>query len=324
MLNRGLGELARLLSRALRDPGAGWSVEGVMMFGHAPGEAAEMEGPRLRATARGAIRLDRLERVAPVAYETVSRRPERWGQGVALCLPQTLARRPRRWIVTELGPDRGAVRPQDRDGVLFDLGLGLAGAEICVRGRDRELLAALRAGAARPLRAPGNPALEAILALGPQQVAITALGRCEVFAPGGGPGPEGLSPDFLRRGGPTPERGAPEPDGLAPCLRLRPPSPVAGPGGEDRPFDPALFEDFQTLLERWGPPGYLEIKREVWAALDAGVDPEDWRPPVSRTGRIALRNALRQRARMRPRDPALPAWLRTFEYAGEARAQART
>lgn len=324
MLSRGVGELARLFSGALRDPGADWSVKGVMTFGHAPGEEAEMEGPRLRATARGAIRLDRLERVAPVAYETVSRRPERWGQGVALCLPQTLARRPGGRVVTELGPDRGAVRPQDRDGVLFDLGLGFAGAEICVRGRDRDLLAALRAGAGRPLRAPGNPALEAVLALRPQQVAITALGRCEVFAPGGRPGPQGLSSDFLRRGGSTPERGAPAPDGLATCLHLRPPSPVAGPGGEDRAFDPAPFEAFQALLHRWGPPGYLETKREVWAALDAGVDPEDWRPPVSRTGRIALRNALRQRARMRPRDPALPAWLQAYEDAGEVRARART
>jgi hypothetical protein len=41
-----------------------------------------------------------------------------------------------RGVITELGPDREAVRADDRDALLFDLGLGGGSAAICVRTSD--------------------------------------------------------------------------------------------------------------------------------------------------------------------------------------------
>ena len=47
-------------------------------------------------------------------HETLSKTAKGWGQGLVLCLPEAGARLGQRTVVTELGPDREALRPQDR------------------------------------------------------------------------------------------------------------------------------------------------------------------------------------------------------------------
>ena len=86
-----------------------------------------------------------------------------------------------------------------------------------------------------------------------------------------------------------------------------------GPLGEDRPFDPALFDAFQDLLAAWGPGEYVEVKRAVWSALDAGRRPDDGDEPTTRLARAALRNALRQRARGSGETPLIAAWRDRFD-----------
>ncbi len=79
--------------------------------------------PLQRVTARGGIRIVPQPEMTPVAYETLSPRPHRWSQSVALCLPLAAASRPNRSALTEIGPDAEALREQDRGAILFDMGL---------------------------------------------------------------------------------------------------------------------------------------------------------------------------------------------------------
>src|SRR5690606_20262456 len=122
------------------------------------------------------IRLDpaRLAAVRPVAYEMLSPRPHRWSQAVALCLGESEAAGEARTVLTELGPDEGAIRPQDRGAILFDMGLGLPQCDFCIRTADPELLAVLRAQAGRSLFEHDNPTMPAILKAHPHRVALTA------------------------------------------------------------------------------------------------------------------------------------------------------
>src|SRR5882757_3047294 len=118
-----------LLVEHINNPASSWMCGrfgAVAEFHRDADEAVDIDtGPAITAvTARGAIRLEALPELRPVAYETISTCIESWGQGVALCLPHELAAMSGRTVVTELGPDVDAVRAQDRGALLFDLGLG--------------------------------------------------------------------------------------------------------------------------------------------------------------------------------------------------------
>ena len=78
----------------------------------------------------------------------------------------------RRTAIHELGPNLSAIRPEDRDLILFDLGLGTVQVNVCVRASRPELLSALRAGEGRSIFEPGNPATTAIFAASPHRVFV--------------------------------------------------------------------------------------------------------------------------------------------------------
>src|SRR5699024_5674210 len=82
---------------------------------------------------------------------------------------------------------------------------------------------------------------------------------------------------------------------------------------QDRDYDPHLFAAFQGLLAAWGPGEYVDVKRRVWSALDAGEPPPRTKIGAGRLARVAVRNALRQRARSHGPDPALAAWRDAFD-----------
>ena len=50
----------------------------------------------------------------------------------------------RRAVLTEIGPDHGALRAEDRTAALFDLGLGGLQLDTCVRSGDAATVTALR------------------------------------------------------------------------------------------------------------------------------------------------------------------------------------
>ncbi|WP_375463463.1 DUF6925 family protein [uncultured Methylobacterium sp.] len=262
--------VAALLHEALADPGTAWSLGSfgaIAEFMRDPDEPISgLPDDRLgMATARGAIALSPRADLRPVAYETsVS---SGWNHAVALCLPEDACAMSRRSVVTELGPDRDAARPQDRDGVLFDLGLDLRAVDACVRTSDPEAIACLRAGCGRPVFDPAGPIGQRLVALSPHRVFLARIGRVEVYAPI--PGPGGTSPEGphthvlpkLLKGGRTHAATTPIPAGLVPCAGLHPAHPYKDMMGQRIAFDAGRHEAFQVLLDRWGDPELVAIKR---------------------------------------------------------------
>jgi len=323
-------DLTLTLQTHLAAPGTGWSMGSfgaIAEFHQDPGEPAQPIAPLGRVTGRGGIRLTGAEAARPVAYELTSGRPERWGHGVALCLPAAEAAVTRRAVLTELGPDREPLRAQDAGEVLFDMGLDQPQVVFCIRTRDPALLDTLRAAAGRSLFEPGNTAMGAILAAHPHRLALTALGRVEVYQKIGGPETGGKSPPGphthvlpnLLRAKRTHSANIALPEGLIPCAFFYPPNPLADAMGETRPFDAAADAAFARLFDAWGLPEPQAVKGTLAGMLAAGAPPDSLQP-ATREGRRALRVALRQRRQTHGEDPQLAAWIAHHDRPGAALA----
>lgn len=216
----------------LRDESCGFSLGifgAIAEFMREAGEAFELRETHDALsvlTTRGGVRVHRHPEAVLVDYEMPSRHVARRIPARALCLPEGAAARAGRGVLTEVGPDTGALREEDRAAILFDLGIGLSTTEACIRTHVPELIAALRVGAGRPVFEAG--VMPALIAHGPHRVFVSALGRIEVFSPI--PPPDGRSPDgphthvlpkllAHRR---THAANVPIPDGLVPCLSIHP------------------------------------------------------------------------------------------------------
>ena len=315
-------DTASILRRHLHDPSSSFSIGSfgaIAEFHRDPQEALSHDDPeRLTiATDRGGLRIELTSDAIPLAYETLSGRRGRWQQGVVFCLREELALSEQRTVLSELGPDRDAIRPEDRDAVLFDMGLGACNVDFCIRTGDPALLRILRRESGRSLFAPGNSAMPAILAANPHRIALSSLGRAEVYqAIGREKTPEGphthVLPKFLKSGR-THSANIPVPRGYLPCLSLYPANPLADGNGRAKPFDPRHFDAFQTLLKCWGPEAYRTEKARAEEALKRGEDPTLYLPATTRLGRTALRVAVRQAAQVDLSNPAVADWSRVFD-----------
>lgn len=300
------GPAARGLPKTLRnlvaDPETAWSCGS---FG-AIAEFARVSSDRARVskdglsvhTARGALRIETLSQVRPVAYELPSSDPDLWQHGMALCLPKAACAMGRRTVFTELGPDRDAVRRQDRAAILFDLGLGVLQADTCIRTADPAAIAILRAGQGRSLLEPGNPLMREILRIGPHRVFRCRFGRVEVYQPIPAPtekSPEGPHTHVLPRllaHGRTHAATIPIPKGWVPCMTVFPPNPARDGSGHRKPFDLEQHVAFQGLIGRFGDPGLVAIKQAVMSEVGSAAG---WNA-MTRAERTAARVGERQRA----------------------------
>lgn len=315
-----------VLCRHLHDPSSSFSIGSfgaIAEFHRDADEPLVLDDPeRLAiATERGAIRIDLTDGITPLAYETLSGRPERWQQGVVFCLPEATAASRRRSLLTELGPDPGALRTRDRDAILFDMGLSARNVDFCIRTKDPGLQAFLRRHCGRSLLEPGNRAMGAIVGASPHRVALSRLGRVEVYqAIGRIKTPEGphthVLPKFLRNDR-THSANIPVPGDQLPCLSLHPANPLVDALGQGKPFDPGALAAFEALLKLWGPPTYLAEKARARRALRDGQDPASYPPPQTRLGRTALRVGLRQARQTDGECPDLQAWRRHFDAPAE-------
>jgi hypothetical protein len=310
-------DIAAVLAQQASDPATSWSLGSfgaIAEFTRDAGEPAQIEaaGNTLAvSTGRGALRLAAVEGLRLFASETTTR--ENWNQRVSLCLPESDSAMSRRTMLTELGPDTEAIRPQDRAGILFDLGLDTLQTDACVR-MPREAADALRACCGRPAFAPDSQAMHIILAANPHRVFLSRAGRAEVFQPI--PPPHGKSPEGphthvlpkLLKLGRTHAATEAVPDGFVPCAHFYPANPVKDAMGMPHPFVPAQHEAFQALLGRFGDGELLALKRSLTAALAAGSDPSAFAVPDDRFARTAVRVALRQLAAAGRASPALAAW----------------
>ena len=276
------------------------------------------------ATARGAIRLDFGAGPEIVAYEILGAKPGRWLHGVGFVLAAADIGVAGRTVLTELGEDEAAILKNDRGGILFDLGLGTANLDVCVRTEDPELRDELRRRVGRPLLEGDGFAMAAIKEAHPHRVFTSALGRIEVFAPIGSsrhnrPTPEGphthVLPKLLAAGRTHPA--TIELGGKLPALWLHPASATHDCGGDVQAFDGSRHRAFQDLLESYGHADYVDEKRRALQALAAATPPSAFDPPTTRLGRTALRVALRQAIAQEGESALLASWRDVFDTAGE-------
>lgn len=276
-----------LLADHIRDPHASWACGrfgAIAEFHRDPNEPAEIAmGPVIEAsTSRGAIRIEVLPELRPVAYETISSCIESWGQGVALCLPRDKATMSGRAVVAELGPDHAAVRPQDRAAILFDLGLGGEQAEVCVRAADPEAIALLRSACGAALMHSGA-LMQRLPALSPHRVFCCRMGRVEVYQPI--PAPDGKSPEGphthvlprLLAHGRLNAATVPVPEGWLAGMTLFPAHPLLRADGRPTAFDAARYQAFQSLMTRFGDPALVAGKQAAFTGSADSVDDADER-----------------------------------------------
>jgi hypothetical protein len=313
-----------LLQREISNPETQWSLGtfgAIAEFSRDPDEPvvlARSDNGVSAVTARGGIAIRQAAGCRPFASESITK--SGWGQRVALCLPAADCAMNRRGVLTEVGADHDALRPQDRESALFDLGLGALQADFCVRIGDPDLIAALRGHLGRSLFEANNPAMGLILAANPHRVFLSRLGRIEVYQPippASGKSPEGphthILPKMLKSGRTHPAT-EPIPQGWIPCAHLYPPHPARDGLGEPRSFDAARHDSFQQMIGSFGDPASLAIKRRLIAAVNAGEPPS----AISgdRHGRTGIRIALRQMKAAGSTAPALSGWLAIFDSAG--------
>ncbi|WGF90366.1 DUF6925 family protein [Marinivivus vitaminiproducens] len=294
-----------ILDAYLPDPAAGWSMGtfgAIGEFMRDPDEVAQIAtgGPVYRAaTARGGLSIDASSGWRAVAYETATG-SDGWSQAVALCLPEPPCLMHRRTALTELGQDTEALRNQDRDSLLFDLGLGVLQADVCIRTADPSLIDVLRTNAGRSLFEPGNPAMPAILSASPHRVFLTRIGRLEVFQPipaADSRSPQGPHTHILPRllqSGRTHAATAPIPAGWVPCAHLHPPHPLKDMEGRAIPFRPERLDGWLALLRRHAPAELYAWKQRVLADLAAGVDPPAGEASADRHARMVVKATIRQ------------------------------
>lgn len=311
------------LAQQLSDPEAAWSLGtfgAIAEFTRDADEAADF----LRTanaisvvTPRGALRLEPPNGLRPIASESPT--TENWNHRVALCLARNACPMNGRKVLTELGPDREALRDNDRQDVLFDLGLGALQVDICIRSGDPAIIGKLRECEGKSVFASDSGAMGVILAANPHRVFISRVGRIEVFQPippANGKSPSGphthVLPKLLAHGR-THAATEPLPDGWVPCAYLYPPNPVRDLFGRSQPFQRERHAAFQSLLAQYGDPQLIEIKRQVTDAVKAGQGPADIAVAEDRFARAAVRIALRQLRASNDaangKDTTLAAWL---------------
>jgi hypothetical protein len=206
-------------------------------------------------------------------------------------------------VLTELGPDGEALHPRDRDAILFDLGLAIGHADICIRTTDPTSIEVLRNGIGRSLlTTEGLPLLREIAGLSPHRVFRCRIGRIEVYQPIPGPGdksPDGphthVLPKLLALRRPHAATLL-IPDDWAPCMTLFPANPIGDGHGGVRPFAPDRHLAFQVLWALYGIPELVALKARVFAALtaDERAAVPDLGPPLHRAGRTTVQVAMRQ------------------------------
>jgi hypothetical protein len=320
---RDLTDVSRLVAEHLSDRGTQWSLGtfgGIAEFSRDAGEAATIDiagEEKSVCTQRGGIRIAPVTGTRPFASESVSKLG--WTHRVALCLPEADCAMNGRTCLTELGPDRAGLREEDRDGVLFDLGLGALQTDLCVRIKDHAVVSELRDCVDRPVFEAGNPAMTIILAANPHRVFVSRLGRIEVYQPippASGQSPDGphthVLPELLRhqRTHPATE---PVPEGWIPCAYFYPAHPIKDGLRHARPFDRAAHDAFQQLLAAYGDPESRVLKARIATLVAEGQEPGDDVTVSGRLARANIRLALRQLRAAGDRSPVLKAWLAAYD-----------
>ena len=296
-----------LLSTALADVGNGWSIGtfgAIAEFRRDADEDADVrrrDGSQQVITARGAIGINVLQHALPVAYETLASDGETWGQAIAFCLPSLELSNSDRVICK--GTDAQSLQPSTRTELLFDLGVGRGHVTLSVRVAELTLIKALRGLEGKALfGSEGVLARSLLLQVSPPRIALSPLGRIEVYSPIPSPGarsPSGPHTHLLPKliaGNRSHSANAPIPQGMQSVLNLHPTSPWRDPSGERTAFDVQRDDNFQALLGQFGLADDKAVRANIEAAVLGGVEPEGYAWPATRRARTQARITLRRLA----------------------------
>lgn len=318
-----LAEISKLIAKQLGDPGTQWSLGvfgGIAEFSRDGDEQVTLDlagDAKSAFTRRGGVRISSVMGLRPFASESIGRHG--WNHRVALCLPEADCVMNQRVSLAELGTDTAALREEDRDAVLFDLGLGAQQSDLCVRVSEPAVVAELRKCVGRSVFDADNPAMVIILAANPHRVFISRVGRVEVYQPipsANGQSPDGphthVLPKLLRHRR-THAATEPIPQGWIPCAHFYPRHPMKDGFGKARPFDHVSHEAFQSLLASYGDPSSYVLKKRVTSLVVEGQAPHDGVAAPGRLSRANIRLALRQLAAANEELPALKAWLSAYD-----------
>lgn len=299
------------LDRWLRDEITGWSMGSfgaICEFIRWPGDAPAAQADRGLGwfTDRGGIRFDRTDGLTALSWDMPSTKSERFFRHVEFLLPEAEALVPQCKGLTEIGTDHEAIRPEDRDMVIFDCGLEQKNVRFCVRTRDPDLIAELRENEGRSYFDPANTASAMIFRKHPHRLSLTAAGRVEVYQKIGGPDTDWKSPDGphthllpkLLAAGRTHSANTPIPPGFLPVASLHPASPFSLPDGTERPFCKATWRHYADLMDAYRAADAAALRASLAAGaghdsaepvIDADELPEGSAPPQDRHLRHAAR-----------------------------------
>lgn len=308
------GDLAQLVT----DPVNCWSIGifgATAEFRRDPPELSTLDHAQNSveiATARGAMRVMRTQLHA-IAWDSLSADGVGWGHSLAFCVP---VRRCDNAAITALGRDIEAIRPQDRESWLFDLGVGAGCVRMCVRTRDAALATALARHEGASLLASCSLFAEMMRAQ-PHRVMLSTAGRIEVFQPI--PPPHSVSPDGphthllprLLGAGRLHSANDPVPRGWQPALTLHQPAPWQG---SDRILDIVRDAEFAPMLEPFSLAEDARVAAEVVAAIETNGASGGMPWPMTRRGRIKLRITLRRLAAAG--DPRAAQWRERHDLPG--------
>jgi len=268
---------------------------------------------------RGAICIKLSEEIRAAPYEILQRSNHRWLHGVNFCVSESAGAMAGRDLLNELGGDKDALRVEDRGNILFDMGLGIPHVDVCVRTGNQDLIRLFRENAGTSMRAPDNPAMGVIKERSPHRVFLSRLGRVEVYQQIGSsakgiptpPGPHThLLPRLLKHRR-THAANVPVLAGCYPSLSMYPANPTSDDMDNFRPFDAADHQAFQELLDLFGDPAVVALKRRTVEEVRQGKAPLDC--ALDRYQRTAVRVALRQLYWTDGESETLSAWRDAFE-----------
>jgi hypothetical protein len=319
-----------LLAAQRADSETAWSIGSfgaIAEFMREPDEVVKVGssiGAVSAVTAKGGLRIVAHPELRPFASESLT--TQNWSQRTALCLPEQTAPMNGRTELTEVGPDSESLRVEDRDGILFDIGLGTLQVDACIRSSDPEVITALRRHIGKSVFATDSGAMGVILHANPHRIFMSKLGRVEVFQPI--PPADGKSPDGphthvlpkLLAHHRTHAATEPVPPGWIPCAHFYPPHPMRDGMGRTRPFQIDRHTKFQNLLSRYGDSAMVALKRRVIYLVMAGQGPIGTGISNDRPSRTSVRVTLRQLQASDTSSSSLAAWHSAYERSDLAQS----
>lgn len=315
--------ITEFLAAAVRNPANAWSIGTFGVLGEFMWEPSESVSFTESASAievrseRGAMRISMSPAVRTLAYQSLWGDGEAWTSGVAFCLP-SVARRSTLGF-HRIGADFHALRTEETDSVLFDLGIGVGHTTMCVRTRDAEVIEVAREMEGQDVLSCRGAALMELLRMkSPARVMTSPVGRIEVYS--AIPAEDGHSPEgphthllprlaTLRR---THSANIPVPYSLQPVLTMHPRSPWHSSNGERGSYDRTAACEFDEIFSEFGDERAIEVSRSIKRAVLSGQPPRTFHFPTERHLRVQARVALRRLAQ-EGGGPDLDQWLALYD-----------